>query len=247
MKNSVYKQTQTIFSTITSWTFLAMMLLFPLTSTLKNFTFVFVIFLSIWTLKTLINKDFLYFEKPNKTNIFLYFQIGLICWMVLSGLWVENTDLYARHLSIRIPIFLISINLLCSAKRTKFNFELGLLLFVIGTFISTLMAFGFAYFESKNRGWLFVNETLFTLYCEFKHRTFFGITQLISIASFFYLKNYLLRFFSKKTYYVLLGLLTIFFLGAIFISQGRMILIISIILLTILFLYSFKNFKYRNI
>jgi hypothetical protein len=247
MENSVYKQTQTIFSTITSWTFLAMMLLFPLTSTLKNFTFAFVIFLSIWTLKTLINKDFLYFDKPNKTNIFLYFQIGLICWMMLSGLWVENRDLYSRHLSIRIPILLISINLLCSAKRTKFNFELGLLLFVIGTYISTLMAFGFAYFESKNRGWLFVNETLFTLYCEFKHRTFFGMTQLISIASFFYYQNYLLRFFSKKTYYVLLGLLTIFFLGAIFISQGRMILIISIILLTILFLYSFKNFKYRNI
>ena len=201
-----------------------------------------VIWMSAWAIEIIANRSYLKFQKPDRYNLPLYLTIALFVWMFLSVLWSDNADRALTLIGRRIPLLIFPL-LALFGMRQQSKFKILLLAFACGTVIYSVIVFIQAHLLANSQVEQIVSncpncsydfqELFVANYNTIKHRTQFGLCQMLSLTSLFYLRHDIASYFGGRKYVfnIIFFILFAVICYIMFRSETRMMLFVAFFLL----------------
>ena len=183
--------------------------------------------------------------SANKAPLFAAGAFFLL--MLISFLYSDNMDYAMKVLERRLAFALLPL-MAVFGFNDKYRLKPMLLAFVIGAMISLLftliLPFADYLFNEEGR-YLYqksVSDQFVRIAMDFKHRSYFGIMQLMALVCLWYLRQDLSASWGKKSYWSIFGLYAFFILVHLLFLKGRT----PLLALAALIIFAFASFLFKS-
>lgn len=146
--------------------------------------------------------------------------------MLVSLLYTDNMDYAGRQLERRLAFLIIPCMAIFGFNK-HYNLKQLLLAFVLGSMLSLLYSVALPFVEysmQSGERYLFQKsayEQFVNIAMGFKHRSYFGVIQLMALASLWQLRKDLIQQWSKSAYYAIYLIYAAFIILHLIFMKGR--------------------------
>ncbi|MBO7324116.1 MAG: O-antigen ligase family protein [Bacteroidales bacterium] len=194
-----------------------------------------------WFIDLLLNKGYLRarFQWKNAAA----YAFGIFYLLMLISLLYSDNMLYAGRQLERRLAFIITAVMAIFGFNEKYKLKQLLLAFVIGSMLSLLYSVALPFIEysmQSGERYLFQKsayDQFVNIAMSFKHRSYFGIIQLMALASLWHLRKDLTEAWGRRSFMWIMLLYSAFLLLHLFFLKGRAPLL-ALVGLSILFVFS---------
>ena len=213
--------------------YFALLLAFYLSLQDRWLILVFFCWVVTWIIDVVLSKRYLEF-RIDKQHWVIYILWAYALLMLISVFYSQNLDYAYKVIERRVAFAAVPLMLSIGFSR-DYKLKPLLLAFVAGNVFSLIFALGLPVieylsdFKSRNIIHKYPWKAFMEYFLAFKHRTYFGINQMLALLSLLYLRKDLIPQLGKSCYWLGFAIYALVYTSLMLVLGGRIVLIILVL------------------
>ncbi|MDD3430498.1 MAG: O-antigen ligase family protein [Bacteroidales bacterium] len=230
--------------------YFALLLAFNLSLQDRWLILVFFCWVATWIIDVVLSKRYLEF-RFDKQHWVIYILWAYALLMLISVFYSQNLEYAYKIIERRVVIAIVPLMLSIGFSK-EYKLKPLLLAFVAGNVFSLLFSLGIPVieylsdFKSRNMIHKYPWKAFLQFFLEFKHRTYFGINQMLALLSLLYLRKDLIPKIGKLCYWLCFTIYALVYTSLMLVLGGRIALIILVLVASFYVFNALNNHQHRK-